>query len=1421
MASARRRRHLGFNPCSAVAATLLLLAAVAAADVSAAPDGCEQVQREAQQRARALGAEEGAAVRVPRCTPKGDFEKVQCDAAPSPACWCVDAAGFEVPGTRAPARALVNCSDPKPCGSHTCRMLCPHGFALYDDGCPKCECRDPCADVKCPGKLSCQLEDVACAKQPCPPIPKCKRARSLENVCPTGEPLMISGSPRPFLCGVSAGKPQCPPMFQCLVQSGNDYGVCCPASMLLQKPGKCPAPSTDSDNSQTVCGSSCEHDLDCPTMQKCCPSDKCGKFCSQPQNVTECLQQQMLAELLIVNEREGKGYIPQCDPESGQFEAKQCSRNGLVCWCVDVLGNKVPGSMGPGDKVSCTARAEGRGVGRSLSCDRNICAQMCQYGFKVGADGCPTCECDNPCEGFECLPGEECVAVKDGDCSGTLCSTMPFCRPRASYINPCHMGTPLDDPNSGDMVWCRDGKFPALSTTCPKSHECTEISGVDAAVCCPRREPVEPTKLGLCPFLRLDNCKNVTLCETDNECEGDMKCCYAGPCGAVCADALLPTPTPSPPADEHTITLELEVGTSDRSSQTMCEYLRDFSDKMEGTREGMALALRSPVCYNNGSFNATQCSQNKEEPEECWCVDEFGTEIPKTRSTNVTNCPALREELECLGLTCRLGCDYGFVMDVETQCPRCECRNPCEEVQCMNGEECQMVEVSCDDIYCPPVPACLPKKPGQCPYLVPITSGSCDYECRGDQACNGTAKCCSNGCGTQCIEPVMMTACQHQRAILQHKAHESGIPAKEMYMPECRPADGGFEPVQCHPLSRQCWCVDEAGQEMPGTRAPPDVQPSCLAPNECPLLKCQPCEHGYKLDENGCQTCECRDPCGEISCRGDGEACRLVEVACVDKPCPPVPMCLPRRDNPCITGHPLLLKGSSDVLQCGPKGSSCPSSHKCHLSPLGEFAVCCPKPRDVCFEPKDDGSCNATPVPRWFFNPVKNKCEEFIFGGCGGNQNNFETEKICNTVCPVLSQCERLREKNLKAAEKYKKSTFLPRCDTETGLWEPIQCLDHVGVCWCVNRAGEPVKGSLTRGQPTCSSRQGRKRMHVSQSDGEMTAVIEELLKEVALLAGSDESASNDTPEPLLSRCQALHHRTMGSGAEYVVECDSDGRFTPIQCYTRVSNKFPECWCVDEAGNQLPNTTTFRRVPTPIKDINVTLGFYGHYDTSSKDQMESELRYILKKLGAKLKNDDMDIVISQEKMLMFFKLVGSNKVDVAYHLEEMVKSKRLKLDIGDGILASADITVSRFSNNLADEKSNEIAVLDRVIALEHREVVSQSTVSEVTPYQTAIIILAVSSAFVICILVVLIALYRRKMLISAGGIGSGNKGSNIDKHFLSQNTPIYVVSLPAKSESFPRVGLSSTENHYESSKPLNVQGDKVEIAEKTTECERL
>ncbi|GMH43260.1 hypothetical protein BSKO_11182 [Bryopsis sp. KO-2023] len=60
----------------------------------------------------------------------------------------------------------------------------------------------------------------------------------------------------------------------------------------------------------------------------------------------------------------------------------------------------------------------------------------------------------------------------------------------------------------------------------------------------------------------------------------------------------------------------------------------------------------------------------------------------------------------------------------------------------------------------------------------------------------------------------------------------------------------------------------------------------------------------------------------------------------------------------------------------------------------------CPKPptSDICSLPSDSGPCEAA-IQRWFFNKKTNQCEEFIYGGCLGNKNNFESRKACEMRC--------------------------------------------------------------------------------------------------------------------------------------------------------------------------------------------------------------------------------------------------------------------------------------------------------------------------------------------------------------------------------------------------------------------------------------
>ncbi|KAM7030132.1 amyloid beta precursor like protein 2 isoform 4-T4 [Acridotheres tristis] len=57
--------------------------------------------------------------------------------------------------------------------------------------------------------------------------------------------------------------------------------------------------------------------------------------------------------------------------------------------------------------------------------------------------------------------------------------------------------------------------------------------------------------------------------------------------------------------------------------------------------------------------------------------------------------------------------------------------------------------------------------------------------------------------------------------------------------------------------------------------------------------------------------------------------------------------------------------------------------------------------KSVCSQEAMTGPCRAV-MPRWYFDPNKRKCIRFIYGGCGGNRNNFESEEYCMAVCKMM-----------------------------------------------------------------------------------------------------------------------------------------------------------------------------------------------------------------------------------------------------------------------------------------------------------------------------------------------------------------------------------------------------------------------------------
>ncbi|KAF5308218.1 hypothetical protein FQR65_LT06398 [Abscondita terminalis] len=227
-------------------------------------------------------------------------------------------------------------------------------------------------------------------------------------------------------------------------------------------------------------------------------------------------------------------------------------------------------------------------------------------------------------------------------------------------------------------------------------------------------------------------------------------------------------------------------------------------------------------------------------------------------------------------------------------------------------------------------------KLGQCPYILTYPD-NCNFKCKSDSSCHGTEICCSNGCGTQCMQPLNYTMCQHQHIVAQHHLERGSTSNK--YVPECKD-DGSYKEKQCN--SNECWCVDFRGFEISQTRTLISNTLECSEKDNirnCPLYKCKKdCEHGFKLDENGCRTCGCVDPCDSIECFEENKSCRLLNVQCTQWPCPPVPMCLPSPNNPCIKGEP--LKSDNGILHCNDE-ELCPFTHMCRTSVFSTKGSCC------------------------------------------------------------------------------------------------------------------------------------------------------------------------------------------------------------------------------------------------------------------------------------------------------------------------------------------------------------------------------------------------------------------------------------------------------------------------------------------------
>ncbi|KAM6893502.1 nidogen-2 [Xenentodon cancila] len=758
---------------------------------------------------------------VPQCDGNGQYVPRQCHGSTG-YCWCVDSRGEERPGTRTgPGSPSVDCDRAERPKSHCehhrdgVQTTSPEGFPLVGAYVPQCDENGAYTPQQCHGSTgycwcvdSRGQERPGTRTEPGSPSVDCHRAERPKSHCEHHRDGVQTTSPEGFPL-VGAYVPQCDENGAYTPQQCHgSTGYCwCVDSRGQERPGtrtEPGSPSVDCHRAERP-KSHCEHHRD-------------GVQTTSPEGFP------------LVG-----AYVPQCD-ENGAYTPQQCHGSTGYCWCVDSRGQERPGTRTePGSpsvdchradepqrpKTHCehhrdrvhTSSPDGLPVAGAFvpQCDGNgqYLPQQChgstgycwcvdsrgeeRPGTRTGP-GSPSVDCDRAER-----PKSHCEHHRDG-----VQTTSPEGFPLVgAYVPQCDENgayTPQQCHGSTGYCWCVDSRG--------QERPGTRTEPGSPSVDCDRADEPQRPKTH-CEHHR----DRVHTSSPDGlpvagafvpQCDGNGQYlpqqCHGstGYCWCVDSRGQERPGTRSPPGSSF---VDCDRADEPERPKSHCERRRDRA-QFTSSEGYPVVGVFVPQCDSDGQYIPLQCHGSS---GHCWCVDENGQERAGTRTppgTQPKDCDQPeRPKTECELQRARVQASSPVA---GVFAPRCDAEGQYLPQQCHGSTgHCWCVDSSGQERAGTRTP------PG-------ITPVDCD---RPDLVASNSRP---------------ESICEQWRANLME--HYGGKPGLQQYLPQCEP-DGHFSPVQCYGETPYCWCVDQDGREIPGTRSYDVVKPACLSSVAPPTVR--------------------------------------------------------------------------------------------------------------------------------------------------------------------------------------------------------------------------------------------------------------------------------------------------------------------------------------------------------------------------------------------------------------------------------------------------------------------------------------------------------------------------------------------------------------------------------------------------------